>query len=160
MIYRIKKGQELHNKVLYYISENDKWVMAFALLDDLFDFEITKVGIYPTLNEKKSFKVDLEKVPKEYQKIFDRNGWLLPNNKYYKKWKSLVDKFNLHSIKKDYLKQFVLGIFINPEIFLDNNNFDLLIKADSVSPLNSENSHEQKIFKEQFELTELEEFPL
>lgn len=160
MIYRIKKGQELHNKVLYYISETDKWIMAFTLLDDLFDFKITEVGIYSKLNEKKSFKVDLEKLPKEYHKVFDKNGWLLPNNKYYNKWKNLVDKFNLHTIKKNYLNQFVLGIFINPDIYLDRDNFDLLIKVDSVSPLNSENSHEQKIFKKQFELTELEEFPL
>lgn len=160
MIYKIKKGKELHNQVLFYINESDKWSIAFNTLDSIFDYPISKVGIFPILNEKKAFKIDLTNLNDRYKKFFDRNGWLLPNNKYFKNWLLVANKLDLKSIGKNRLDEFKLKIFVNPKIFLDLPNFDLFIQADSVIPRNKENEKEYLVLDEFYEKTSLTELPL
>lgn len=159
MIYRIKKGTELHNRVLIFIGESDKWIIIISLINDIFDCDITNIGWYPKLNKIKSLKINYENLPEDKKEYFNDKGWLLPNNKYYNKWVSVVDKINLHSIEDNYMNRFLLPIFINPKIFLDTSKFDLLIKIDELKDKDSSNVLDYIAFERFYEKTNLEEFP-
>lgn len=160
MIYKVRKGNELHNKILFYIKDSTNWVVAFNTLDEIFNYKISEVGIFPILNEKKSFKIKLANLDVQYKKYFDTSGWLLPNNKYYKQWINVVNNLELKSIEKDFIDKFKLKIFINPKIFLDLSNFDLYIKVSDVFPRNKENEKEYILLDKFYEKTSLTELPL
>lgn len=160
MIYRVRKGTTLHNKLLEYIAESDKWLTISSLLDNIFECDMSKVGYYTKLNQSKSLKVNYQNLPKSKQQYFDRTGWLLPNNEYYDKWMLLVDKINPNNIEKDYLNHFKLSIFIEPQCFIDINNFDLLIKVKDLLPKDEHNSDEYKVLEDFYETTTLEDFPV